>query len=174
MFVYVTGGAGSGKSAVAAELRRRGIDAFDEDDPQVGSAHDRLTGRPVRVPPANARSPEWFAQHEWRLRDGVLDHLRRRSLDGLVVLCGSVFSLSAAVEEFDRVLVPDVEEQVLRQRIIARVGNDYGKTTDELNRILDRHRALSNASRREDVVTIDATLPLPEVADDVVEAARRS
>lgn len=168
--VYVTGSAGSGKSAVAIELRRLGVDAYDEDDPEIGSAHNRLSGRPVPVPPADERSPQWFSEHEWRLRDGVLDQLRNRAIDALVVLCGNVFPPVSAIETFDRVLHLDVDEETLRQRITARVDNDYGQTSEEMHRILDRHRELAAACRVCGVVTVDATQPLTGVAGDIVQA----
>ena len=169
--VYVTGSAGSGKSAVARELGRRGVEAFDEDDPAVGSAHNIRTGLPVAVPPADERSPQWFSEHEWRLRDGALQQMRLRATDALVVLCGNVFRPPAAAELFDRVLYLHVDEATLRQRISTRDENDYGRTASELQRILERHRQLLADARGHGVVFIDATQPLAQVASAVLHAS---
>jgi gluconate kinase len=169
--VYVTGSAGSGKSAVVAELKRLGIDAADEDDPQIGSAHNLTSGSPVAVPAADQRSPQWFSEHVWRLRDGVLDQMQARARNELVVLCGNSFPLASAAEVFDLVLHLEMDEDSLRQRITSRVDNDYGQTPSEMDQILGRHRLLIAASRELDVVAIDATQPLGGVAAAVIEIA---
>lgn len=169
--LYVTGAAGSGKTAVTDELRRVGIDAYDEDGPGMGSAHNKRSGLPVSVPPPEQRSEQWFAEHEFRLVDGVLERLQRRGGDGLVVLCGNVFPPAKAVALFDQVLHLDVDEDTLRRRIETRVGNDYGQTPSEMQQILERRRALLIACREAGVVDVDATRPLAEVVERIVSAA---
>jgi len=171
--VYVTGSAGSGKSSLVIELGRRGVAAYDEDDPEIGGAHELESGLPVPVPPVEERSPDWFSRHEWRLRDGVLEGLRAKASDALVVLCGNVFPPSTAIGLFDRVLHLVLDEQTLRERMLTRVGNDYGKSPDELQQVLRRHRMLGDACRECDVVAVDATRPLTEIADDVVGLSPR-
>lgn len=113
---------------------------------------------------------QWFSEHEWRLYDGVLEHLQTRAVDSLVVVCGNAFAPASAVETFDLVLHLDVDEQTLRERLSTRVGNDYGKSPGETEQILERHRKLTLACRESGVVPIDATQPLVKVAGDIVDA----
>ncbi len=117
---------------------------------------------------------EWFSEHEWRLYDGVLERLQTRAVDGLVVLCGNVFAPASAVETLELVLHLDVDEKTLRERIGARVGNDYGKSPEEMEQILERHRKLTVAFQGSGVLTIDARQSLASVAGETVEAAARA
>jgi len=168
--VYITGPAGSGKTAILNELRRRGVTIYDEDEPSIGSAHNKQSGQAVGVPPASQRSPEWFNQHEWKVKAGVLEDLKSQSLSGLVLLCGNSLEPEQIQHYFDKVVYLHVDEETLRKRIAERKENDYGKNDHELDGILERYRQMDQTYSPSNSIVIDATQSIEKVASDILSA----
>jgi dephospho-CoA kinase len=164
--IYVTGSAGSGKSTVQQELRRRGYDSYDFDAPGISAAHDR-DGRIVKVPNARERPPDWFDKHSWRMVDGALERLRLKGETGLVILCGAMTSAEDR-GLFDQTIFLDIDERTLRTRLANRTGNDFGQVEQELARILAVHKTLREKYRDKGVAIVDASMPLGEVVDQIV------
>ncbi len=166
-FLYITGAAGTGKSAIAQALRERGYAAYDEDAPGVGSAHEIATNQPVAVPPADKRSQDWFLKHEWKILDTVLKNLMVRAKTETILVCGNSIPPADALQLFDKILYLKVTEPILRKRIAERADNDYGKSEPELRDILAELRDLDEQYNAASVTTIDATQPLETVLAEI-------
>lgn len=166
--VYVTGAAGTGKSALAVRLREMGIAAYDEDDPEVGSAHHVESGLAVAVPPAAERDSGWFKVHEWRVLIEVLKEIVGLAQHYPVVLCGNSLTDAQIADAGAVVVYLDVDESTLRSRRASRDGNDYGKKEDELTMILDQRRELGR--RFATALQLDAGQELDAVVDGVLDA----
>jgi len=166
-FIYVVGPAGSGKSALAMLLRARGFKAYDEDDPDVGSAHSLETGEPVTIPPLDKRDADWFSRHEWRVRESAKSRLTSLATTQPVILFGNSVKPSEQAALFDRVIYLNIDEDTLRERILKRADNDYGKSEDEMQRILEQKQASDNQYSISGALPIDATQPLEVVADAI-------
>lgn len=169
--IYVTGIAGSGKSAVQKELAHLGYEAFDEDDPEIGSAHNKQTNEAVRVPPLEQRTPQWFAEHEWRVFPESIRKLKDRSKSQAVFLCGNAASEQQLLE-FDKVVLLDIDEQTLRDRINSRKDNNFGQSEHELQIILDRNEKMKKIYGNAHLVIIDATQALSTVVSRVIAASQ--
>jgi dephospho-CoA kinase len=166
--IYITGIAGSGKSAVQKELKRLGYDSYDVDEPGIGAAHDGQ-GKVVQVPDAVDRSPDWFDTHSWRMVDGAMDKLRKRAETGLVFLCGAT-TIHENTGVFDQTICLDVDEATLRERLAKREDNDFGQSEHELRRILDFHKTATERHRSQGAIIINATQPLDKVVEDILKS----
>ena len=170
--VYVTGISGSGKSAVCSELNRRGYEAHDTDLEGNAVWVNRTTGEVTAVAGAADRSrPGWLNDQEWRVVPSKVQALVARADDRQVFLCGSTANEDEVWHLFSRVIYLVIDEQTLRDRLASRTSNDFGKAPNELEAILSWHKVAEADYVRLGAAIIDATLPLRNVVDRVLEAA---
>src|SRR5437660_1029900 len=68
---YITGIAGSGKSTVLSELKRRGYEAYDVDEagPATAKWYNDTTGfvHPKSSVKKEDRTPDFLANHSWKV-----------------------------------------------------------------------------------------------------------
>jgi dephospho-CoA kinase len=166
--IYVTGIAGSGKSTVCKELKKRGYDSYDVDQPGISAAYDNKTGNIVKVPDSDVRPPKWFESHSWRMVDGAIDTLKERAKLGTVFLCGATTANENA-GVFDQTIYLHIDEPTLRKRLAKREGNDFGKSEHELNQILAFHKTATDKYKNDRVKIVDATQTLNNVVDEILK-----
>lgn len=169
--IYVTGAPGAGKSTLQKALSQRGLEALDLDGSGLGGPHNKQSGARTVVPPADQRTPEWFDAHEWRIDLSAIEALSQRAQDKDVFLCGVAASDGEMLHYFSKILYLALDDKTLKERILARQGNDYGKNDFELKEILERKRKLDAKYAGLDVIEIDASRTVDEVADDIVSKA---
>ena len=172
----VTGVSGTGKSTVLGELRARGCLARGVDEDGYADWVSRRTGAAERVPRDDPAFDihDWYQGHDWVLnprRVGVLSRAAARCA-APVFLCGNALGEGDAWPLFDRVVALVADVPTIERRLAARAG-DYGKAPEELAMILGWHNGFEERYRRFGAVIVDATRSLPEVADQVLAAARR-
>jgi dephospho-CoA kinase len=167
--IYITGAAGSGKSAIQNALTDSGHAAYDTDDPAIGAPYDNQTDKVVAMPPATARTPEWFATHSWRISEQSLQNLKSHAEDNTIFVCGSASNELDILGYFDTVIGLDIDEQTIRQRIATRKDNDFGKNDYELAMILERARAIKYRYHATPVQWLNANRPLSEIIQDILE-----
>lgn len=170
-FIYITGSAGSGKTTIQNELLRLGYEAHDEDDPDIGSAHNKSSNKAVAVPPVDQRTPEWFSAHEWRVFPEALDKLKARSRDKLIFMCGNVATKQELKDVYDTVIFLSIDEPTLRKRVAYREGNDFGKTEYEVQMILERDKAARALHEQRGSVIVDASQPIETVVTEILEVS---
>lgn len=145
----------TGKSAVCAELRRRGHHAVDGDrelayqgDPETGEPTDGVT----------------HEHHIWdvgKVRALVADHD-----EPVTFFCGGSRNFSRFVDLFDGVFVLDVDVDTLRRRLAARTENDWGGRPEERDLVVRLHRTKEDLPA--DGIVVDATAPLAHVVDEIL------
>lgn len=155
--IYITGVPGTGKTTIQKELERQGYEAYDIDHPRFGGPTNLVTGEPTVVPPIEERSAEWFKQHEWRVSRTAIEELKRQSEGRVVYLCGTATTEHLVWSLFDKVFYLQIDEATLRSRLAGREGNDFGKTEQESQMILERYRESQESVKDLDVIMIDAT-----------------
>jgi dephospho-CoA kinase len=148
--ILVTGMSGTGKSSALAELARRGFRTVDTDEPGW-TVEDEEGGR-------------WW------------DERRIAQLLGeegaTLYVSGTATNQGRFYERFDAVVLLSAPAEVLLDRIAARETNDYGKTSEDRELILAHLREVEPLLRATCTHEIDATLPLAEVVERLVEIGR--
>ena len=172
-FIYITGSAGSGKTTLQQELIRLGYEAHDEDDPEIGSAHNKRSNKAVALPSVDRRTKQWFAEHEWRVFPEALKELKKKSANKVIILCGNVATEKQLKELFDAVIFLYLDEATMRERLASRKKNDFGKVEHEVQMILARDKAYKILHGENKSKIIDASKPLEAVLSEVLEIVRR-
>jgi shikimate kinase len=144
--VLLTGMSGVGKSALVAELRGRGLAAYDADDD--GFSEPRADGR-------------WG----WRA-DAVAGLLA--AADGLLFFAGC--SEEQASLPFDvRVLLSAPRDEIVR-RLRSRTSKRYGSREAERGQVLADLESVEPLLRRTADLVLDTTEPVERVADRLLAA----
>lgn len=169
--IYVTGAPGTGKSTIEKELRARGFETHDIDDPDLGWPLNIKTGKRTRVPPIDERSISWFSEHKWHISRTGLEKIKNSSNIKTIFVCGTAKSENEVLDLFDKIVYLQVDEDTLKARIKNRIDNDFGGNTQELNLILKIRGALEKKyTAMEDVVIIDAKSSISSVVDKVLSS----
>jgi dephospho-CoA kinase len=165
---YITGPAGSGKSALCKELRERGCMAYDEDDDGIGSAHSKHTLKPVNIPPNKERSEDWFSLHEWSLLAAAKTRLKELAVGRDVFLFGNSLKGNDISKLVDKIFYLQIDDATIKHRLTARVDNDYGKSKNEFVMVLRRKQADEKLIMQFQPIIIDASLPVHAIASDIL------
>lgn len=168
---YITGVSGTGKSSVLNELRTRGFEALGVDEDVYARWVHRESGNVIPFPGEDdVDMHEWYRMNMWVLDAGMVAGLRKSAdmENRDVFLCGGTAGEEAAWKSFTHVFALSIDEETLRRRIAQRSNNQFGKTPEELQEILDWHKASEVAYRDRGATLVDATRPLDVVVRDIL------
>ena len=146
--VLVTGMSGTGKSTALAELRTRGFEVVDTDEPGW---------------------TKWCAEdggYVWR-EDDVAE-LLARAHDTTLYVSGTVSNQRRFYSQFDAVVLLSAPADVLLRRIESRLTNAYGKAADERDLVLRHLAEVEPLLRATCTHEIDATQPVEDVVAELV------
>ena len=152
--VLVTGMSGTGKSSALAELRLRGFETVDTDEPGWTEWSDEEDG------------------YVWR--EDRISELLARDRESPLVVSGTVSNQGRFYREFDAVVLLSAPAEVLLERIAGRTTNDYGKSAEERDLILEHVAEIEPLLRATCTHELDASRPLAEVVDDLARIASRA
>jgi dephospho-CoA kinase len=156
--VFVTGMSGTGKSAVLAELARRGHQVVDTD----GGGYSK-----------QLRSPDEGGWEQLWREDRIQALLDRHEQDVLFV-SGCVANQGKFYPRFDAVVLLSAPAEVILDRVATRKTNDFGKSEAERRRILYDLASVEPLLREGATAEIDTRAPLDEVADTLEQIAART
>ena len=167
----VIGRAGSGKTAVARELQRRGLVAFDADEvAQLSAWIDLATGKPTAVDPTSVVD---YSKVDWLWDETVLAKVLADHNNGDVFLCGGAGNdLALGQKYFDVIFFLVVDPQTQRSRLLTRTDNTYGKNPRMIPKIITQQAELRTRAAAAGALEIDATQPITRVVDAIVERIR--
>jgi dephospho-CoA kinase len=139
---------GTGKSTVLAELRRRGYDVAEADE------------------------PEWM---EWSNEDGGylwredrVAELLARERDVPLFVSGAVSNQGRFYPDFDAVVLLSAPLEVLLGRIEHRTTNDFGKAPAERERIRSDFAAFEHRLRATCTHELDVTQPIENIVAQLI------
>jgi dephospho-CoA kinase len=147
MRVLLTGMSGTGKSALVAELRRRGHTAYDADED--GFSEPRENGR-------------------WGWKADRVAELLASHADGLLFFAGS--SEEQADLPFDRRVLLTAPRDVIVERLRTRTSNRYGRGDEELAQVLADLDEIEPLLRRSADLVLTTTDPISELADRLLRS----
>ncbi len=171
--IFVTGISGSGKSAVWQELKARGYEAYDVDEDGLAKWHNNETGyvHPKSSVKAHQRTPEFLANHSWKVPRNEVEELYRKAKNKNIFLCGVVANEQELRDLFSKIIALTVDEDTLKHRLQSRTNNDFGKSKHEFEQVLSLQSELYESYKKLGHITIDATRPLDQVVADVIAVA---
>jgi len=138
---------GTGKSSALAELARRGFRTVDTDEP----------GWTVE----DASGGQWW--DEERIAQLLAEQ------GSTLYVSGTVSNQGRLYDRFHAVVLLSAPADVLLQRIATRTTNDWGKSDTERELILGHIREVEPLLRSTCTHKIDASLPLGDVVEQLVE-----
>jgi dephospho-CoA kinase len=144
--VLLTGMSGTGKSSVVQALAARGYKAVDTDD---GWSEPLPDGR-----------------QQWR--EDAIDRLLDTEDADVLFVAGCEENQAQFHPRFDHIVLLSAPVETLLERVATRTGNPYGKSPDDLSRILDDLENVEPLLRRVADHEIRTTAPLDEVLEDVL------
>jgi dephospho-CoA kinase len=146
--ILVTGMTGTGKSTALAELRRRGFEVVDTDEPGWTRWRDEDDG------------------YVWR--EDRIAELLARPREATLYVSGTVSNQGRFYRQFDAVVLLSAPADVLLRRIESRTSNAYGKAAEERDLVLGHLAEVEPLLRATCTHEIDATQPVEDVVAELV------
>lgn len=166
--MWVTGASGTGKSTICSLLKSRGQLAVDADWDGHNYWVHRTSGHIVIDPPYPVPAG-WFTRFAWKINRASIEALAAE--DKTVFLFGLVENEEDVWDLFARVICVVVDNETLRERLLTRTTNAFGKHPEELAAALHFNASAESTYRRLGATIIDGTRPLEEVVDAILAAA---
>jgi thymidylate kinase len=139
---------GTGKSSALEELRTRGFDVVDTDEPGWTEWSDEEDG------------------YVWR--EDRISELLARDRPVPLYVSGTVTNQGRFYPRFDAVVLLSVPVDAVLRRIASRTANDYGKTPEQRALILQHVAEVEPLLRAACTHEIDAAQPLDAVVAELV------
>lgn len=169
---YITGGSGTGKSTALLELKRRGYEAYDVDEagPVTAKWHNQQTGyiHPKSSVKAHQRTPEFLADHAWKVSRPDVEELAKHANRGIIFLGGAIANLDEINDLLKDTFALIVDNNTLRQRLLTRENNDWGKSPHELQLALGWNKDATTTHKKKGHIIIDTAQTVEIVVNEIL------
>lgn len=169
--VWVTGNSGTGKSTVCELLQARGHVALDADEDGFSCWIDRDSGE-IAADPPDPVPAGWLDRYGWAIVRERVEALVEESRSQVAFLCGSAENEADVHDLFDLIVCLVIDEDTLRHRLATRTTNAFGQHPKELAAALKWNPRMRAIYERCGATIIDASQPVAEVVDLVIEAGK--
>jgi broad-specificity NMP kinase len=161
----ITGYSGTGKSTIAKELQQRQYTAYDTDRIRglTHYAHPKTGRRMYTIPFVRYD----LSKMDWNWNARKFHRLLTDNDD--VFVCGITSNQDKYLQLFDKVFVLTLDAQTIEHRVATRTTSVYGKLPNEMAHILSTFESFNDFMRRQGAIPIDASLPISEVVDSILE-----
>ncbi|HEX4254041.1 MAG TPA: hypothetical protein VH089_03070 [Streptosporangiaceae bacterium] len=162
----VTGNPGSGKSALAHELSRRGLRAIDpDDDPELSYSED-LVGRRAVQP--QKPDEQWLRSHRWVWSRFRLEAVLAGQSEPVFV-CGIARNQDQLLDLFGRVFLLRIDAPTQEARLLAHDAlHPPGRSEAGRQEIRDGRTAFEAQMLKHGAIALDGTAPTERIADELL------
>jgi len=169
MKYLITGVAGTGKSTLAKELRRRGYAAYDTEE---GFSYytDKRTGERCAYP--KEPSQEWYDTHERVFDEKVLMNLMKKHADETLFICSITANQAKFYPQFNKIFLLTAPDDTISYRLGTRTNNYFGRHPLDLQRVIGRHQQFDDELKALGAVVIDSTQPIEAVAEEILKQTK--
>lgn len=165
MKYLITGVAGSGKSTIARELRKRGYAAYDVE--QGFSYHvNKQTGERAVYP--KHPTLEWYDKHERVFDEKILENLFKKHADEDLFICSITANQKKYYPRFNKIFLLTADDDTIIKRIEQRTDNHFGKHPLELQRVLSRKQEFEDELKAAGAIVIPSVGPIDKVTGDIL------
>ena len=165
--VLITDITGSGKSAVCGELKKRGYKAYDIEIMEgLFNLIDKKTGKIVND--YDKKNLEMVKRHDWVCDIKKLQNLVHKN-KGVVFYCGTAGNLDELLFLFGKIFLLKVSPEILRKRLSTRKSNDYGRTSEVQDWIIEWKDWWENHMIEKGAIVIDADRDLQRVTTNILK-----
>lgn len=170
----VTGQSGTGKTTLLHEFRNREIIAYGTDEDGIAKHRFIETGQFLTKEDYKAGDSadfDWLHDVGYYIDPHRISELKTEAKTQSVFLLGGAHDLDNYYDYFSIIFGLVLNEEVLKHRIQSRKGNAWGKKPHELKHILENREKRDNELKSIGAVIVDASLPVSEVADFILDNA---
>lgn len=166
----ITGLPGTGKTTVCAELKERGLEAYDADQDHLAHWYD-ANGDPVKEEDEE-RTVEFVNAHTRDIALQIVEGLATQATDKTVFVCGDPENEDELQPLFTGIFALVLDESVRQDRLDTRTNNPWGKLPHE--REYDRaHIAIAqNRYKSVGYSVISATQSVERIVDIIVGSVK--
>lgn len=160
--------AGSGKSTVCVELKRRGYNSYPIEDID-GMFNIYHKGTRTFFEGYSNLNPDDIENAEWLCNTNKLLELIRAQKSEVGFYCGVSSDMNELFPYFDKVLVLKASANTLNERLTNREGtDDIGNNQSGRDIILKRKELWEKQMEEKGAIFIDANSSLEKVVEDVL------
>jgi shikimate kinase len=172
--VLITGISTSGKSTVAKELSKRGLEAYDTEHNGISAWFNKDTGsRDAEFGKVPERTIAWFDSHEWRISMEWVHDINARAKDHTVFLCGGGANEAEVRALCGAVIWLQTDETTIRKRVNIPRDHTYGTKPHELEAAIRSNIIKEAEYRNLGAAVVDARQPTGKVVDEILKIARQ-
>jgi broad-specificity NMP kinase len=167
--ILVTGVSGAGKTSLSKKLRDRGYVAHDLDDINgLFCMIDKNTKQPfINYDNDNLQKVK---EMDWVCGVDKLKSIIANEIDKVVFYCGNASNLDEIIPLFDAVVLLKANSEVTRQRLSSRVSNDFGRTKEVQDWLINGKELWENEVEKVGAIVIDANQSLDAVTSNVIKS----
>ncbi len=158
MNIYLIDGvSGAGKTTICDELNKRGYKAIEADE-TLADWIDPKTG----LPTDDHSSENWYWSEE--KFNSMVEEAKGKD----IFVCGGAMNKRDFLHYFTKIFTLHLDDETLKDRLLNRTTNDYGKKPEELAFQLKENQHTTQYSEEYGTILIDATEPIDAIVNKIL------
>lgn len=167
MKIYITGISGTGKTAIAKELKKKGFYVISIDEvPDLCIWVNKLTKEKVTY--EAELSKDFIDTHDWVCDIEYLNKLIEKGTNPIFVL-GIASNQNDFIHIFDKTFLLQCSPETFISRIENRADNDFGKDKTAQEFILGWYKDFEYKILKKGAISINVEKSLNEVVKNIIE-----
>lgn len=161
--VFITGISGTGKTAIAKELKERGVNAIDMDEYDLCYWINNKDKKKVDY--EAELDKEFIDSHVWICN---IEKLKSMLAEGVTVMLGHPENVAEILPLFDKFILLQCSPETFMKRINERKDNDYGKHETAQKHILYTYQKFESEMLKLGAEPVSVEGSLDEVVDTIL------